>query len=818
MVGSVGANRAWWRGWWVALYAVILLAAFALRLWNLGTQSLWHDEGWAVFPAYTPFAPMGIRGADVNAPAFFYATIGGWLRIVGDSVWAMRYWSLLIGVIGVAVGMWLARRWFGLMAGAVTGILLGFSPILWVFSQEIRAYIPMPLYAVLLLALAEMWLMPSRANLPRRALLWLPMVELLALYSQNLSVPLVAWLNFAVVIGLAWRRAWRRLIVWFAIQTMLLILYLPWLLTQRQTGTPLNTPPSLTLDLVGHIWQSYFTGIKALVNADSLLIALTLIFAVVTLICSLRLLLTARTMRLWLLFSAAFGLPIFQLAIIFAANIDFHPRYFILGVPGTMLLVTGGINRFQSTARPQAGFSATLPIKFLITPSLRGAPTGANIAVATLAVAMMARMAWLTYSSPIYQHDDFRALAERYAQLSEDAAIIVPYQWEPSLDYYAQKMNFRASFIEVPLHSSPETIITMLRQGLRGKSTAEVITWFQLPADVRGAYPCLLSAIGRLEDTITVSGLKSERYAIDPNLLDSLDVGNIRPIDGVDRFGVRLTGLLPLRSGMPQQVCVALRWEHAAGIASGLRLSTRFISIEEESIFQQGQVLTASDTDFLSDKQLPSGKWREAGVVWTFTQPKLPFDGAIDSTVIATQLYTQQGQSATGDLGGLLIQDIRGHLATHSFESLPAHYSEPVLPIRLSDAPHFSKVGTLLTADAPETVLSNTPFEVTLVWQAQSPPIRQNLTVFVHLVGTDRAEQPVVVAQSDSAPMNGGRPTTSWRENEPIMDRHTLTFHVKDYQGAAKLRIGLYDPISGARVALSDGSDALELPITVQVK
>lgn len=149
---------------------------------------------------------------------------------------------------------------------------------------------------------------------------------------------------------------------------------------------------------------------------------------------------------------------------------------------------------------------------------------------------------------------------------------------------------------------------------------------------------------------------------------------------------------------------------------------------------------------------------------------------------------------------------------------MPAHHAELTLPIYLRDAPHFPKIGTLLAADAPTTVPSNTPFEVTLVWQAHHTPIRQNLTVFVHLVGTDMAEPPVVVAQSDSAPMNGGRPTTSWRAEETIMDTHTLIFHVKGYQGAAKLRIGLYDPISGTRVLLSDGSDALELPITVQIK
>src|SRR5438045_2443174 len=94
------------------ILTIILFAAFAFRLWNLGTQSLWHDEAWSVFSGYHPLA-WGQLGTDVNAPPIFYMTLGLWQNLAGDSVWAMRCWSALLGLIAVAVTALIARRWFG---------------------------------------------------------------------------------------------------------------------------------------------------------------------------------------------------------------------------------------------------------------------------------------------------------------------------------------------------------------------------------------------------------------------------------------------------------------------------------------------------------------------------------------------------------------------------------------------------------------------------------------------------------------------------------------------------------------------------------
>ncbi|MBE7512077.1 MAG: hypothetical protein HS103_04595 [Anaerolineales bacterium] len=555
---------------WIALSVLILLIAFAFRLWHLGTQSLWHDEAWSVFSSYTPTAPQGIRGSDPNAPPLFYSTVNLWMVATGDTVWGMRYWSLLLSLTAVAAVIGITRRWFGRSASLMAGALMAINPTLWVFSQEIRAYTAMSVFAVILLALLHPFTVPRQKALPPRTWAWLLLVEFIALYSHTLAVPLVAWLNLTAAIIFLWRRAWRRLALWIAVQALMGIAYLPWLLTQNRTGTPLNTPPAISPSLIGDIWASYFTGIKGLYPHESALSAAIIMFGVLALLVVIRGGRRGYSVRGLLVLSQVALLPVFQWAIIRVASIDFHPRYFILSLPATLILLA-------LAARGWAGRGAVILTAAVISVLMTGA----------------------VYSTPIYQHDDFRAIAARYAHAEGDTALVIPYGWEPTLDYYGKHMGFRAPFLEIPLHSTLDRIMTGLREGLVGKRRAEFLTWFQLPADVRGAYPCFLGAVGEKTDELTVSGLRTETYRLDPNapledVFAPLPVRDPRP---VGETGIVLRGTKAIRG------CLILLWGAGRDIDEDWRVSLRVRA-------PSGEEIQIGDADLLNDRQLPSALWR----------------------------------------------------------------------------------------------------------------------------------------------------------------------------------------------------------------
>ncbi|MCC7209437.1 MAG: hypothetical protein IT323_19160, partial [Anaerolineae bacterium] len=622
-------------GAWLAAACALVFAAFAVRVWNLDAQSLWHDEGWSVFAAYTPFGPMGIRGADVNAPFAYYASVGLGLRLMGDSVWAMRFCSVLYGVVTVALAGRIAGRWYGPSAGGLAMLLTAFSPILWVFSQEIRAYVAMPLAALALLGLADGLLarrgMPGRRELGQ---IWLPLfaVEMFALYAHNLSVPLVAWLNIAVAAALLVAREWRRLAVWLVTQAAALVLYLPWLLTQRQTGGALNTPPALDLGLLWSIWASYFTGVKALLTADAAFLALVAIFGALALVAGILAVWRFPNRRTWLVLSQVVLLPAFELAIILAARIDFHPRYFIVGVPATMILVAAGVLGRKWPL---------VPIMVVIVRLRALAAAG----VAVLGIALFVSMASLLVGSPVYQHDDFRAIAERYAALGPNDAIVIPYGWEPSLDYYQEKLNIRARFIEVPVHSSPPVIATWLAEGLQGVQRAEVLTWYQLPADVRGAFPCLMGAVGRLDDSLTVSGLRTDRYTLQPGALAALIVpgalreASILPQTPIAVGDLRLANRALIGDGASGTTpCLVGQWRVDEQTPHDWKASVE--------VLRHGGWALPQDSNVLDDRQLPTSLWPAGHAGASFTplaDPPRPLDPSTAYLVLLKAYHPANG-------------------------------------------------------------------------------------------------------------------------------------------------------------------------------
>ncbi len=87
---------------------------------------------------------------------------------------------------------------------------------------------------------------------------------------------------------------------------------------------------------------------------------------------------------------------------------------------------------------------------------------------------------------------------------------------------------------------------------------------------------------------------------------------------------------------------------------------------------------------------------------------------------------------------------------------------------------------------------------VQLVWQSLAP-LATSEKVFVHLVGPDGS----VLAQSDALPADGYG-TEQWVEGEVVIDEHRLPLRPDLPPGDYRLRVGMYDPATGARLPASD--------------
>jgi hypothetical protein len=95
---------------------------------------------------------------------------------------------------------------------------------------------------------------------------------------------------------------------------------------------------------------------------------------------------------------------------------------------------------------------------------------------------------------------------------------------------------------------------------------------------------------------------------------------------------------------------------------------------------------------------------------------------------------------------------------------------------------------------------------IDLQWTT-TQPISQSYTAFAHLLGPNDQ----MAAQSDRQPEGGFYPTWGWDIGEPIADPFQLATPADMAPGLYRLLVGWYDPITGERVLLADGTDVLEL-------
>lgn len=230
--------------------AAITLAGFALRAWHLSYPVLDGDEYASVMFAAEPASR--ILGSDYRAetnPPLYYLLQNLWWS-VGESRTILRCLPLLFGVMVIPLTFLLGRRLLGTWEGVVASALVATADLHVFFSREIRTY-------SLLTAACLGALIGAAEILASRGLLsgpaapsregWKPWAayfgcSLVALYSHSTGV-LLPVLASGLVFGLVLaRRApkdllWR----WTAVNVVLLILYVPWILiTIEQSRTVLQ--------------------------------------------------------------------------------------------------------------------------------------------------------------------------------------------------------------------------------------------------------------------------------------------------------------------------------------------------------------------------------------------------------------------------------------------------------------------------------------------------------------------------------------------------------------------------------------------------
>lgn len=209
-------------------FAIALTAlALLLRLYDLGSESIWLDEGASIRSGSLPVSTILTQPGSAAHPPLYRLVLHGWMSLSGRSENAVRLPSALLGALAVPLLLYTGRLLLGPGAAILAASLLCVSPLHVRYSQEATSYALFVLLSLLSMLFYVRW---TRERWPLDTV-GQAAASTLLLYAHaaGFFVVLAQWLHaFAAPAGeRPWDHARGR--VWLGLQAVALALYVPWL-------------------------------------------------------------------------------------------------------------------------------------------------------------------------------------------------------------------------------------------------------------------------------------------------------------------------------------------------------------------------------------------------------------------------------------------------------------------------------------------------------------------------------------------------------------------------------------------------------------
>jgi 4-amino-4-deoxy-L-arabinose transferase-like glycosyltransferase len=740
-----------------AILAAILAIALALRLLKLGQANLWWDEALAVWAVRKGLVGVTTWTAgDVHPPLYFWC-LWAWTKLFGESAFAMRSLSALLGTATVwavyRLGRQIAGRPVGLLAAALTAV----APFAVWWSQELRMYMLAGLLCTAALRCALRWLdseQDDERSPDLAALACSALAALGALYTVFLTGAALLALNLVVL--LAWlkggpRRQLGLALRWAAAQIGILALLAPWLIYSwgRMPTWSVATPVSPLF--VARLYATLLaTGVSENISRAAPAVGATLAVAALGFI------------SLW-------------------RRRDRARRETWGAIALLLAVLTPGLVVYLSTLPRGLFYSPHVEARYFL----------------PFAPAFWALLAWAAWELGRHQRWLTWALAGGLLALS---AAYLP-------------GHYRGRLLRDDLQSLVRTIISQSRPGdivlLDSGSRYPVFLYDYerlAPGATRPTFATITRAEERLDAAlvqtwIAANGAADSRIWLaevdvqltDPERLARAALAERLPLTASWGYGPNALLLFATDGLPPWPENASYHPEHgAAADLGGGRLrgwdlpvtryaagDTAHLALFWDAAPSEAVWLRLATCDGLTllQRRLPNATGVARMAQDILVQEELPA-GQLNITLIDEAAQTLSlsdirvvGQGAAPLAAGEPVGATCGEL---TLEAYRVHPSGPISP------------GEAVVVD--------------LVWRAQERPAG-DYTLFVHALGAafnPRTAGPLW-GQHDAPPLAGQWPTSSWQSGDALLARHVVALDAATPGGDYQLEIGLYDSQSGAR-------------------
>ena len=491
----------------LVLMPVTILAAFALRVQDLGLQSLWFDEAMSVvFGSKSPPEMLALLITEDIHPPLYLLLLHYWMVLAGDSEFSARFLSVLAGVPLVPLMYVTGKRLANLSAlespkvfsltGFVGAVLAASSAFYVGYSQEARNYMLVTFMGLL----SSYLLLRALRQTARGPWLLYSIATLGALYSNYTAFLLLIFQAvFVATVRASYPGVQRRWLFWMAVMA---VAYAPWAGYAMAQMERINDYWPGTL-IVGAAITSTLTQLVAGAGADSPTAAAPMLLGIGVLAIGALALIAAVSRRRRAEHSTFLLLYlVIPTAILFAiaySRPKFDPRYLLVATPAFYLIIAWGLTALLRAAGSTLPFVArvALPVAGLLA-------IGGIVAASTV------------YGEPARVKADYRdlvAYVEAHAEPG-DAVVLQMNAPHPYI-YYAKK---GIPWYPMERVDNFEDAITRLNKLAENHRRLWVILWQQEWEDPAGfVLHTLKTQATEVPLNATFTGLGLRLFDLSPN-------------------------------------------------------------------------------------------------------------------------------------------------------------------------------------------------------------------------------------------------------------------------------------------------------------
>ena len=209
---------------------LILCIGLLLRIYDLGTESIWVDEGYSIRLSNLNVSQiLELTMVEDQHPPLYYIILHYWVTLFGNSEFAIRFLSVIFGFLGIFIIYKIGRLLFDKNVGILSALLLALSVFHIHYSQETRMY-----SLVALLTLLSFYFFIKILKEKRRTtVIWYILSSASLMYTHVYSLFIIIAQNIFVItiFFLSKERYELNFKRWLLLQSILIILFIPWLKT-----------------------------------------------------------------------------------------------------------------------------------------------------------------------------------------------------------------------------------------------------------------------------------------------------------------------------------------------------------------------------------------------------------------------------------------------------------------------------------------------------------------------------------------------------------------------------------------------------------